>query len=227
MIFADRRAAGRMLAEKLASLNGRDHVIVLALPRGGVPVAAEIATAIHAPLDVLIVRKIGVPGHEELAMGAIAGGGTTVVNDEVVRMLNIDKKTFDAVAKLERAEAQRRERVYRAGKTPVDVRGKICIVVDDGIATGASMEAAVTALRSLEPAEIIVAVPVCAPSTAQQFSKTADRFVVLQTPEDFGAVGAWYESFPQLTDTEVQAVLKDPGEGPRRGWNEAFRSLFR
>jgi putative phosphoribosyl transferase len=227
MIFADRRAAGRMLAEKLVWLNGRDNVIVLALPRGGVPVAVEIAKTIHALIDVLIVRKIGVPGHEELAMGAIAGGGTTVVNDQVVRMLNIDKKTFDGVAKIEREEAQRRERVYRAGKPALDVQGKICVVVDDGIATGASMEAAVTALRSLQPSEIIVAVPVCALSTAEQFSKSADRFVVLQTPEDLGAVGAWYEHFPQLSDSEVLAVLKNPGDEPGRGWNETFRSLFR
>lgn len=206
MIFKDRAEAGAFLAGQLYQLRGAD-AIVLGLPRGGVPVAYEVAARLGLPLDVFIVRKIGVPGHEELAMGAIASGGIAVVNDDVVRLIGIDQRTFDAVAAQEQRELQRRELLYRANRPPLQIIGKSVIVVDDGIATGASMRAAIVALRTQAPAQLIVAAPVASPSVYQQFADLADRVVCVQTPEDFSAVGAWYESFPQTSDAEVRHLL--------------------
>jgi predicted phosphoribosyltransferase len=194
------------LATALSDLRD-DDVVVLALPRGGVPVAAEVARALHAPLDVFLVRKLGVPGHEELAMGAIASGGVRVVNDEVVRSLGLDARTIDAVARHEEAELERRARAYRGGRPPPDVRGKTVILVDDGLATGATMRAAVEAVRAGHPAAVVVAVPVGAPGTCAALGEVADRVVCLVAAEGFGAVGAFYRDFTQTTDDEVRALL--------------------
>jgi putative phosphoribosyl transferase len=207
MIFADREEAGRLLAAKLSFLSGSEAV-VLALPRGGVPVGFAVAGQLCLPLDVFIVRKIGVPGHEELAMGAIASGGTVIVNRQVVRMLKIDQAVFGRAAEREAVEMRRREKAYRGDKPPFSAKGKVCLLVDDGIATGASMLAAAKALRAQQPAEIIIAVPVSAAGAQRQFTGFADRFIALQTPADFVAVGAWYESFPQLEDSEVKELLR-------------------
>src|SRR5947207_3048537 len=207
MLFHDRRDAGRQLAAELSAYGGRADVVVLALPRGGVPVAYEVAKALGAPLDVFLVRKIGVPGHEELAMGAIASGGVRVVNEDVVRELGIPKSLFDAVATEELQELERRERAYRDDRPPPDVRGKTVILVDDGLATGSSMRAAIAALRRLGPAKIVVAVPVGAPEVCAEFQDVADDAVCAQTPMAFRAVGLWYEDFSQTTDEEVRELL--------------------
>jgi predicted phosphoribosyltransferase len=205
--FSDRRAAGRFLAQKLAAYANRPDVIVLALPRGGVPVAYEVAAALHAPLDVFLVRKLGVPGHEEYAMGAIASGGVRVLNEEVVQALGIPDFRIEAAAAREQQELERRERAYRGNRPPPDVRGRTVILVDDGLATGASMQAAVMALRRLEPARIVVAVPTAAPETCEQMRTLADEVVCATTPEPFHAVGLWYEDFSQTSDEEVGALL--------------------
>jgi putative phosphoribosyl transferase len=212
--FADRREAGRILSGKLSSYAGRDDVVVLGLPRGGVPVAFEAAQALHAPLDIFLVRKLGAPGHEELAMGAIASGGVVVVNDEVVRALRISSDTVMAEVESERAELTRREAIYRNGRPPLDVRGKTVILIDDGLATGSTMRAAVTALRQKEPARIVVAVPVGAASTCAEFQSIADECVCAIAPEDFHAVGLWYDDFAQTGDDEVCDLLTraTPGE---------------
>jgi predicted phosphoribosyltransferase len=207
MLFQDRRDAGRQLAAALSDYAGRPDVIVLALPRGGVPVAYEVAKALAAPLDVFSVRKLGVPGHEELAMGAIASGGVRVVNEEVVHELGIPKSLFDAVSAEELRELERRERAYRDDRPPPDVRGKTVILVDDGLATGSSMRAAVAALRRLGPAKIVVAVPVGAPEVCAEFQDVADDAVCAQTPPAFRAVGLWYDDFSQTTDEEVRELL--------------------
>jgi putative phosphoribosyl transferase len=205
--FRDRRAAGRLLAEQLDKYAGRDDVIVLALPRGGVPVASEVARALGAPLDVFLVRKLGVPGHEELALGAIASGGVRLLNADVVRGLRIPPAVIDQVAATERAELDRREREYRGNRPAPDVRGKTVILVDDGLATGVSMHAAVAALRQQEPARIVVAVPLAAPSTCEEFQDEVDEVVCAQTPAPFYAVGLWYEDFTQTSDEEVRDLL--------------------
>jgi predicted phosphoribosyltransferase len=205
--FRDRREAGRVLAQKLAGYANRPDVIVLALPRGGVPVAYEVAAALHAPLDVFLVRKLGVPGHEEYAMGAIASGGVRVLNEEVVQALGIPDFRIEAAAAREEQELARRERAYRGSRPPPDVKGRTVILVDDGLATGASMQAAVTALRRLEPARIVVAVPTAAPETCEQMRALADEVVCASTPEPFRAVGLWYEDFSQTSDEEVCALL--------------------
>ena len=212
--YADRREAGRILSGKLISFAGRDDVVVLGLPRGGVPVAFEAAQALKAPLDVFLVRKLGAPGHEELAMGAIASGGVVVVNDEVVRALRISADTVMAEVESERAELTRREAIYRNGRPPLDVRGKTVILVDDGLATGSTMRAAVTALRQKEPARIVVAVPVGAASTCAEFQSIADECVCAIAPENFRAVGLWYDDFAQTGDDEVCDLLTraTPGE---------------
>ncbi|HEY9793403.1 MAG TPA: phosphoribosyltransferase, partial [Candidatus Obscuribacterales bacterium] len=207
MIFTDRDEAGRLLAKKLAFLADIRNAVVLALPRGGLPVGFAVAAELGLPLDVFIVRKIGVPGHEELAMGAIASGGTVIVNSDVVRMLHIDRETFKRAADRESIELERREKSYRGNKPSFDGRGKVCVLVDDGIATGASMLAAAQALRAQNPQQIIVSAPVAAVGAERQFGAAADRVVLLQTPADFFAVGAWYETFPQLTDSEVHDIL--------------------
>ncbi|MBV9493552.1 MAG: phosphoribosyltransferase [Acidobacteria bacterium] len=187
--------------------SGRDDVLVLALPRGGVPVAAGVAAALGAPLDVFIVRKLGVPGQEELAMGAIASGGVRVLNDEVLGYVPVPAAAIDRVTAREQKELERREREYRGDRPPLDVEEKTVIVVDDGLATGSTMRAAVEALRQLDPRAIIVAVPVAAPSTCEAFRSIADDVLCLATPEPFQAVGLWYEDFEQTTDEEVHRLM--------------------
>jgi putative phosphoribosyl transferase len=207
MIFRDRVDAGRRLAEKLEQYAGRSDVIVLALPRGGVPVGYEVARALGAPLDVFLVRKLGVPGREELAMGAIASGGVRVLNEDVVSELGIPQHWVDIVAARELEELRRREAAYRDGRPAPDVRAKTVILVDDGLATGASMRAGVAALRKLGPARIVVAVPVGAAQTCDEFRDVADEIVCAETPDPFYAVGSWYSDFDQTTDEEVRELL--------------------
>jgi len=206
-MFRDRADAGRQLATRLTPYAHRAGVVVLGLPRGGVPVAAEVADHLGAPLDVFVVRKLGVPGHEELAMGAIASGGARVLNDDVLAGLGIPASMVEAVTRQEQAELERRERLYRGDRGPVAVRGRIVILVDDGLATGASMRAAVTALRAREPAYLVVAVPVGAPATCAAFETITDEVVCAVTPSRFVAVGLWYEDFGQTTDEEVREFL--------------------
>ena len=207
--FKDRIQAGRLLATKLAAYANRSDVIVLALPRGGVPVAWEVAKSLKAPLDVLVVRKLGVPYQPELAMGAIASGGIRVLNEEVLRYLEISPADIEAVAAREQRELERRERLYRGGRPMPKVRDRIVILVDDGIATGTTMRSAVLALKQQEPARIIIAVPTAAQSSCDEYRSEADRIecVCLMTPEPFFAVGLWYENFDQTTDDEVREVL--------------------
>lgn len=206
-VFQDRRAAGRALSEKLRQYSGRPDVLVLALPRGGVPVAYEVAQALDAPLDLFLVRKLGVPGHEELAMGAIASGGVRVLNEQVVHGIGIPESAIDAVAAREQEELHRREQAYRGERPAPDVRGKACILVDDGLATGSTMRAAVVALRRQGPASIVVAVPVGAASTCAEFRAEADEIVCATMPEPFFGVGQWYQDFTQTTDEEVRELL--------------------
>jgi putative phosphoribosyl transferase len=205
--FRNRREAGRVLAVKLDKYAGRDDVIVLALPRGGVPVAYEVARALGVPLDVFLVRKLGVPGREELALGAIATGGVRLLNSDVVRALRIPPEVIDKIAAAEREELERREREYRGDRPVPDVRGKTVILIDDGLATGASMRAAVAALRQQDPARIVVAVPIASPSTCEEFRDEVDETICARTPEPFYAVGLWYEDFSQTTDAEVRDLL--------------------
>ena len=205
--FRDRNEAGRLLAKRLTAYANRPDVLVLALPRGGVPVAYEVARALGAPLDVFVVRKLGIPGYEELAMGAVATGGVRVLNDEIVRRLRIPEYIIDAVAAREQQELARRERLYRGGRPPPDVRGRTMILVDDGLATGATMRAAIMALRQLQPARIIVAIPTASPETCEELKAEVDEVVCAITPEPFLAVGHWYEDFSQTTDEEVRDLL--------------------
>jgi erythromycin esterase-like protein/predicted phosphoribosyltransferase len=205
--FSDRREAGRLLAAKLAAYANRPDVVVLALPRGGVPVAFEVAQALNTPLDVFVVRKLGVPGYEVLAMGAVATGGLRVLNDQIVQDLRIPDYVIDRVAAEEGEELTRRERAYRGGRPPLDVRGRTVILVDDGLATGATMRAAVMALRQHRPAHIIVAVPTASPETCEELKTEVDEVVCAITPEPFHAVGYWYEDFTQTTDQEVRELL--------------------
>ena len=205
--FRDRRAAGQVLAAKLAPYANRSDVVVLALPRGGVPVGYEVARALRAPLDVFVVRKLGVPGYEELAMGAVASGDIRVLNDPIVRDLHIPDYVIDRVAAEEGEELARRERAYRGGRPPLDTRDRTVILVDDGLATGATMRAAVKALRQHEPAPIIVAVPTASPETCEELKTEVDEVVCAITPEPFYAVGYWYEDFTQTTDQEVRELL--------------------
>ena len=208
MTFRDRTQAGRSLAGKLSAYRNRVDVLVLALPRGGVPVALEVAEALVAPLDVFLVRKLGVPGHEELAMGAVASGGVRILNEEVVEYFGLSWPVIEEVTAHERRELERRERRYRHGLDPIDPRGRIVLLVDDGLATGSTMRAAVEALRKLGPSRIVVAVPVAPPSTARKLATYADEVVCVLTPEPFDAVGRFYEDFRQTTDEEVCAILE-------------------
>lgn len=206
--FRDRREAGQKLAEELARrFGGRNDVVVLALPRGGVPVGAEIAKKLGAPLDVFVVRKLGVPGHEELAMGAIASGGVRVLNEEVLSYLRVPANVVDAVTAREERELRRREEDYRGDRPPLDVTSKVVILVDDGLATGSTMRAAYASLRKLGPAKIVVAVPVAARETCEEFRRDVDELVCLRTPEPFQAVGLWYDDFSQTSDEEVRHLL--------------------
>ncbi|HMJ04617.1 MAG TPA: phosphoribosyltransferase [Chthoniobacterales bacterium] len=207
MRFRDRREAGRFLAERLEHYAGRADVIVLGLPRGGVPVAAEIAMRLPAPLDIFIVRKLGVPGYPELAMGAIASGGLRVVNEDVLRYLPEAARTLDAIATRELAEIARREETYREGRPPLELRGRIVILVDDGLATGATMRAAAESLRLREVAKLVVAVPVGSAQTCREFETAADETICALAPADFEAVGQYYEDFSPTTDDEVYELL--------------------
>jgi predicted phosphoribosyltransferase len=206
--FRNREEAGRALARALMRYAGRGDVIVLALPRGGVPVAFMVAQALGAPLDVFVVRKLGVPGHEEFAMGAIATGGVRFLNPDVVEPLAISEQAIDLVAAREQRELERREQLYRGDRPPPSVRGRTAILVDDGLATGASMRAAVAALRKLEPARIVVAVPVASRQACRSLEREVDEMVCASTPEPFHAVGVWYEDFSQTSDEEVHELLE-------------------
>jgi len=205
--FADRREAGRALATRLSEYAGRSDVIVLALPRGGVPVAFEVAQALGAPLDVFVVRKLGLPGQEEFAMGALARGGVRILDEETIRLAGVSAEELRWVTEFEQAELERRERRYRGDRPFPDLAGRTVILVDDGLATGATMRAAVTALRQEGPARVVVAVPVAAPDTCDAFREIADDVVCAMTPERFRAVGLWYSDFSQTTDEEVHELL--------------------
>ena len=207
MLFQDRFEAGRLLASRLSQFANRNDVIVLGLPRGGVPVAFEVAKSLKAPLDVFVVRKLGVPGQEELAMGAIASSGIRVVNRSVVDALGIKNEEIERVALEQQAELERREREYRDGRPTLEVRCRTAILVDDGLATGSSMRSAVAALRNRDPAQSVIAVPVAALSVYEQLKSEADQVVCLTTPEHFAAVGQWYLDFRQTSDDEVRELL--------------------
>jgi len=206
--FRDRVQAGQLLSRKLKHYADRSDVMVLALPRGGVPVAREVARALHAPLDVFLVRKLGTPGQEELAMGAIASGGIRVLNDEVVNALRVPREVIDAVTARELRELARRERLYREGRPAPDVMARTVILVDDGLATGSTMRAAVAALRQAKPNRIVVAVPVAAVPTCRDLRGDAEEVVCLQMPEPFFSVGFWYEDFSQTSDEEIREMLE-------------------
>jgi putative phosphoribosyl transferase len=205
--FADRAHAGRELAERLGHLRGAD-ALVLALPRGGVPVAAPVAAALDAPLDVFVVRKLGVPGHEELAMGALASGDVRVVNEDVMAASGVTRDEFETVARRELAELERREQLYRGDRSPLSPEGRVVVLVDDGLATGSTMRAAITALRRQRAKRIVAAVPVAPPRTCEELSQEAEEMVCVRRPEPFVAVGAWYDDFGQTTDEEVRALLE-------------------
>ena len=206
--FRDRTEAGRLLAERLRSYSGRDDVVVLALPRGGVPVAYEVAKALGAPLGVFVVRKLGVPGHEEVAMGALASGGLVVLDTYLVQRLGLDRNQLEAAVTRETGELQRREAAYDGRLDPQELEGKTVILVDDGLATGSTMRAAALAVRELNPTNIVVAVPVAAKETCDAFRDVVDEIVCEITPEPFHAVGLWYEDFTQTTDEEVRELLE-------------------
>ena len=207
--FRDRREAGRVLAAMLKDYAGRDDVVVLALPRGGVPVAFEVAEALAAPLQILLVRKLGTPGHRELAMGAIASGGIRVLNEDVVRWLGIRPEQIDAVAREEQRELERRQAAYLEGRAPARLEGRNVILVDDGLATGSTMRAAVQAVRQMKPKKTIVAVPVGAADTCREIADVADEVVCARMPEPFSAVGQWYANFDQTTDAEVMDLIHE------------------
>ena len=205
--YRDRRNAGKKLAELLGAYAQRPDVLVLALPRGGVPVAYEVARALNAPLDVFLVRKLGVPGHEEAAMGAIASGGIRVLNDEVIHALHLPRQVVEEVTAREQRELQRRQQLYRDGRPAPDVKGRTVILIDDGLATGATMRAALRALRQQQPARLIVAVPVGARSACRELLGEADEVICARTPEPFFGVGWWYQQFEQTSDQEVHDLL--------------------
>lgn len=213
--FADRSDAGRKLASALGRYRRASDLLVLGIPRGGVPVAFEVAAALDAPLDVFTVRKLGTPGHPELAIGAVATGGIVVLNEALARALAIPRDTLEALIGREADELARRERAYRSQRPPPDVRGHTVIVVDDGLATGASMLAAVRAIRKQEPARIVVAVPIASRDTCDRVREDVDDLVCLLTPEPFFAVGLWYEDFSQTTDDEVRELLAEGHDGER------------
>lgn len=216
-LFKDRKDAGRKLAAKLTKYANRPDVVVLGLPRGGVPVAFEVAQALNAPLDVFLVRKLGVPGHEELAMGAIGSGGVQVLNEAVVQALNIPPSVIKAVADRERQELDRRERAYRDGRPPLDFRGKTVILVDDGLATGATMAAAVKGIRAQDATQVVVAVPTAALETCESLENIVDDIICAETPEPFFGVGMWYADFSQTSDEVVRALLARAAEDQEKG----------
>jgi len=208
MMFRNRSEAGRWLADRLKAYARRPDVIVLALPRGGVPVGFELARALEVPLDVFLVRKLGLPGQEELAMGAIASGGVRVLNDDVVQALAVPSSVIDRVARAEEEELRRRESAYRGSRPEPDLSGRVVILVDDGLATGSTMRAAVRAVKQMQPARVVVAVPVAAASTRDDLAAEVDEIVCETPPEPFLAVGRWYEDFSQTTDEEVRDLLE-------------------
>jgi predicted phosphoribosyltransferase len=212
-VFRDRAEAGDVLAGRLGHYAGRHDLVVLALPRGGVPVAVRVARALGAPLDVFVVRKLGVPGHEELAMGAIASGGVQVVNEQVAGRLGLGEADLRRAAEVEGRELARREHRYREGRPPPDLGGRVVILVDDGLATGSTMRAAVAAVRRLGPARVVVAVPTAPASTCQRLAEEADEVICATTPRPFRAVGYSYRSFPQTSDEEVRALLQSAWAG--------------
>src|SRR4051812_46524914 len=218
--FADRYHAGRRLASALTSYAGRPNLLVLALPRGGVPVGYEVARALNAPLDIMLVRKLGVPGHEELAMGAIASNGVRILSDDIVEALGIPDRMIATVAANEEHELARREKAYRDDRPPPDIRGKTVILVDDGLATGSTMRAAAAAIQAQHPERLVIAVPVAPQQTCESLLHVADDVVCATVPEPFFAVGNWYDDFSQTTDNEVRELLrraaKAPEEVPRR-----------
>ena len=207
--FRDRTEAGRLLAAKLRAYANRQDVLVVALPRGGVPVGFEVAKALHAPLDVFVVRKLGVPGQEELAMGAITSGGVRVLNNPIVEALDIPESQIESVAAEQQRELERRERLYRGSRAAPEIRDRTVIVVDDGIATGTTMRAAVSALRKQQPARVIVAVPIAPVSTVLEWKAGGEEVICLRAAEPFGALGAWYEDFTQISDAEVCELLQE------------------
>jgi putative phosphoribosyl transferase len=213
--FRDRAHAGQVLAAQLDELRARDDTIVLALPRGGVPVGYEVAVAIGAPLDVFVVRKLGVPGHRELAMGAIASGGTRVLNEQVVSAVGATEEIIDAVAAEEERELRRRERLYRDDRPPPRVAGRTVAIVDDGLATGATMRAAAAAVREMGPAALWVAVPVAAKPTCEELRPHVDAVVCARMPDPFQAVGLWYEDFADTTDEEIRELLRKAEDAHR------------
>lgn len=215
--FRDRREAGVLLADRLGQFAGRDDVVVLGLPRGGVPVAYEVARALHTPLDVFVVRKLGMPGHPEFAIGAIASGGVRVLNEELIRSYRIPPAAVDRIVIAEQQELQRRERAYRGARPPNPVAGRTVILIDDGLATGSTMRAAVLAVRRLLPAEIVVAVPVGAAEACRALDEVADDVVCARMPAPFHAVGLWYQNFDQTTDEEVRELIAAAaGEPPMK-----------
>jgi predicted phosphoribosyltransferase len=221
-IFRDRRDAGRRLAAELTNYADQNDVLVLALPRGGVPVAYEVARALHAPLDVFMVRKLGVPGYEELAMGAIATGGVRVLDEELVRMLHLPRDVIERVTAIEMTELERRERQYRGDRPAPDVRGRTVILIDDGLATGSTMRAAIAALKKEGAKRIVVAVPVAPPETCEALRAEVDDVVCAVTPEPFRAVGLWYGDFSQTTDEEVRDLLaRAASEAPSPSHSQA------
>jgi putative phosphoribosyl transferase len=221
--FRDRTEAGQRLAAKLSTYANRSDVLVIGLPRGGVPVAAEVAKALHAPMDICLVRKLGVPSHKELAMGAIASGGVRVLNYDVLSWLKISSKTIDEVAARELRELQRRDRAYRGDRLPPEVRDRTVILVDDGLATGSTMRAAIAVLKEQHPQRMVLAVPVAAPDTCREMEELVDEVVCVMTPDPLYAIGLWYENFAQITDTEVYELLQkcfiDPSSATAIGGN--------
>jgi len=213
--FIDRRDAGRVLASRLTKYAGRDDVIVLALPRGGVPVAYEVASALGAPMDVFLVRKLGTPGHRELAMGAIASGGVRVLNEDVVHWYGISSSAIERIAREEEEELERRERAYRDDRPPSDFTNKAVILIDDGLATGSTMRAAAQAVRARRPARVVIAVPVGAPQTCAELAAVADEVICVRMPEPFSAVGQWYLNFNQTDDDEVRDLLQKSSVTPQ------------
>ncbi|HEY9638280.1 MAG TPA: phosphoribosyltransferase [Coleofasciculaceae cyanobacterium] len=216
MLFKDRTAAGQRLAAELATYANRPDVLILGLPRGGVPVAFEVAKALKAPLDVFLVRKLGVPGQEELAMGALASGGIRVLNEEIVAELGLSEATISQVAEKEQQELERRERLYRDDLPAPELHGRTVILVDDGLATGATMRAAIKALQQQQPARLVVGVPVSSPETCRELGVEVDEIVCVETPRPFYSVGSWYDNFSQTTDEEVRDLLKTAANNHQR-----------
>lgn len=223
-IFRDRREAGRELARRLQKYAGRQDLLVLGVPRGGVPVAFEVASALKAPLDIFVSRKLGVPGQEELAFGAVARGGTRILDEEIVNAVGLSEEEIERIAARENQELARREQVFRAGRPPLDAEGKTVVLLDDGIATGASIRVAIAALRQRRPAEIVIAAPVVPRATSERLRREADDVIAVHTPKSFYAIGEFYDDFSQVTDEEVIELLRqaaskapiDPQAAPSR-----------